>query len=111
MYEQPGLLSFKVRYLLAVLFVAAFFIAISATVTAIGSGTILSKSHQTASASYSSLDSSPDALTAGASQLAQNSENAILSAGSNIYGVCRSVTNGTRQSGKYYRGSRQRCHL
>jgi surface antigen len=99
MYQQAGLYFYKFRFLLASILTATFLMLISALVTAVGSNTILA--HPSTSAFDISAQDSPNMVTDGASVLVANTQGAMLSTGSTVYGTCRSITNMTARSGRF----------
>jgi surface antigen len=98
MQPQTGLFFYKFRYLLAAILTIAFFISISALVTAIGSKTELAQP-STGTIVTNAYDN-PDVLTTGANIAAADAQNAMLATGRALYRTCRSITAVTVRSGK-----------
>jgi len=75
----------------------AFLVLISAIVTMVGSGTVLA--HPSSSAINADASATPNVVTSGASALTGSIESMLLSAGSDIYSTCQSITAMTSRSG------------
>jgi surface antigen len=98
MLPQTGLFFYKFRFLFAAILTIAFFISISALVTAIGSNTELSQ-QSTSTIDMNAYDN-PNVLTVGANIAVADAQNAMLSTGRALYRTCRSITGVTVRSGK-----------
>jgi surface antigen/multidrug transporter EmrE-like cation transporter len=103
MYQQPGSFLYKLRFPIAGTLTITFLVLVSALVTAIGSGTALDtrtaspRSMSDASASDMNVYS-PNLVATDASKLADGAQRLMLSTGSALYSICRSVTTMTTQS-------------
>jgi surface antigen len=102
MQQQTDLFFYKFRSLLIGLSTIAFFLLISALITAIGSDSVLATKNSPSSVdSFATpLSDSPNAVTDGANALANGSKRVMLSTGIGLYRFCHSVTGTTAQSGK-----------
>lgn len=101
MQQQADLLFYKFRFLFAGILTTAFLVLFSALVTAIGSHSILdAKTSPSADILDTSMSDNSNVVTASAYKLVDNTKHAMLSAGTTLYGACRSITIATAQSGR-----------
>jgi surface antigen len=101
MYQQAGLFLYKSRFLFAGVFTIAVLLLTSAFITATGSNTILDpKAHPSIDRSSTSMSDSPNAITAGTSELLEDIRVASLAVGRAIYQASHSVTTASAQTGK-----------
>lgn len=93
MNHQASLLFYKLRYLFFGVFIFACLLLFCALVTAIGSNTVIdAKTHPYTGAVDSNLSDSPNLVTAGMATLVNDTQNVALTAGSNLYRNCQTIT-------------------
>jgi len=94
------LLPYRFRIMFAGVATVAFLLFISALVTNIGSGTILdARTNQAAAVMNGSAPDTSNAVTVGMYNLEYNTKRFSLSAGTTLFGVCRSITSTATQTG------------
>lgn len=102
MQQQTDLLFYKFRSLFIGLSTIAFFVLISALITAIGANSVLATKNNpsTVDTFATPLSDTPNAVTDGANALVNSSKHVLLSTGIGLYRFCHSVTNVAAGSGK-----------
>lgn len=102
MQQQTDLFFYKFRSLLVGFSAIAFFVLVSALITAIGANSVLAtkNSPSTVDSFASPLSDTPNAVTDGADALVNSSKHVMLSTGIGLYRFCHSVTDTTTTSGK-----------
>jgi surface antigen len=102
MPQELGQVFHKFRFLLAGLLTVGFLVLISALVTAVGSSTVLAaKPNTSVNPPDVSMYDSPNVVTATAYKLGDGTKHALLSTGTGLYSVCRSITTATTHSGSF----------
>lgn len=100
MQPQTDLLFYKFRFLFAGIVITAFFVLVSALVTAIGSHSILdAKTSPSVNVFDTSMSDNSNVVTASVYRLANNIKHIMLSTGTILYGACHSITMATVQTG------------
>jgi len=99
---QTDLFFYRFQLLFAGIFAITFIVLVSALVTAVGSHSVLdARTHPSvANIIDTSGSETPDAVTSDIYWLVNSTQHAALSAGSALYGTCRSITNLASRSGK-----------
>jgi surface antigen len=101
MYPQISVFFSRFRLLFAGLLTMALFVAISALVTSIGSGSILDPhTHHTIVGTFdNSVAQTPNAVTSSINDMIDGTERTLLSAGTGLYTGCRSITATSKKTG------------
>ena len=94
MYQQTGLLFYRLRYVLASILTLAFLLLIAALVTRIGPPSLSDNPVNT------NIYDTPNVVTASAYILLDDTKQVMLSTDIALYKTCRSITRITVQSGR-----------